>query len=610
MLSGILNRNFIVKFILTAAALGILGAILAVTLIFTGAINLAANTSDPKWFYNLVHGTFKRWVAVEAYGIEPPEDLEDEGRIALGAQHFAQNCVRCHGAPGIGQNPMVLAMKPTPQHLPSVIDQFTDAELYVILEKGVMMSAMPAWPAPDRPDEIWSTVAFIRQLGDMDAATYVDMVSPEASDAPEMEFGPLVEAEPMDFYLTRYPMEEHLYAAPTGGFADYALAGVPVAQCATCHGAEGDGAPTTGEAPNLTIQSPDYLSAALQSYAAGDRHSGYMQVVASQLSDSQIDALANYYGDTLETKATVMDEAPDAEVVAQGETLAMVGRPEDGISACLDCHGRDGTANADGVLVPRLAGQSQVYMARQLRQFRSGGRGHTSTWSPMTGVAHNLTDADIAGVSAYFAGLSPMEPAPQQDETPPATPAQVETAETQITQVCSECHQEDMAGAPSGETPNLTIQNVDYIERQLYDFRSNRRDNSRMHQTAIRLDDEQIDALAIYLDGMEPLVRQPEEPVSTDLTLGEQIVRRGLPTEDVRACLTCHARENTENLPQIPNLHGQNANYLAARLDHFKTAEDEEITDYSPMWDIAQKMTTEQLNAAAAWFASQEPVAK
>ncbi|MBJ3764458.1 c-type cytochrome [Maribius pontilimi] len=609
-MSGFFNTRFVVKLVAVAGALGIFGGIVALVLIFTGSINLAANTKDPKLLYKVVHGTFKQWVSSNADGIPVPDDLDDPGRIALGAQHYAQNCTRCHGGPGLGQNPMALAMKPTPQHLPAVIDQFTDAELFFILQKGVMMSAMPAWPAEGRDDEIWSTVAFIRQIDDMSVAEYMNLVTPEPTEVPEMDFGLLASAEEMDFYVTRYPMEEHLYAAPTGGFADYALSGVPVAQCATCHGTDGSGAPTGGEAPNLSIQSPAYIKAALQSYAAGDRHSGYMQVVAAQLSDAQIDALGNYYGRTLPTVATTMDTAPDAELVALGETLATQGRPVDGISACYDCHGKSGTDDPDGVLVPQIAAQSEIYLTRQLRQFRSGGRGQTAIWSPMTGVAHNLSDADIAGVSAYFAALQIDATPPTQPTDVPATAEQTAMATDLISGVCSECHEADILGAPSGETPNLTLQGPDYIERQLYDFRAGRRDNSRMQQTAIRLDEAQIQALSAYIGGMEIGLRQPPEPVSTDLALGEQLARRGMPDQDVPSCLTCHGEANTESLSQVPRLHGQNGAYLLTRLEYFQQGDADDITDYSPMPWIAQAMSDEQLRAAAAWFAAQEPLAK
>ncbi|WOI56542.1 c-type cytochrome [Palleronia sp. LCG004] len=609
-MSGFFNGKFIAKFVATLAGLGVVAGLAAFVAIYFGLIPLAADKKDPRLFYHVVHSTFKRWVAANAGGITPPDDLDDEGRIALGAQHFAQNCVRCHGAPDIGQNPMVLAMKPTPQHLPSVINQFTDSELFWILQNGVMMSAMPAWPAVDRPDEIWTMVSFIRRFDEMDGATYLSLVTPDTEEAPGIEFGPLVDAREMDYHTRRYPMDEHLYSAPTGGFADYALAGIPVAQCSTCHGADGSGAATGGEAANLTIQSADYIEAALHSYASADRHSAYMQVVASQLSEEQISGLAQYYTETLPEVATVMDEAPDPELVAHGEILATEGRPVDAISACYDCHAAAGETDEHGIVIPELAAQNETFLTRQLQLFRSGGRGQTSEWSPMVGVARNMTDEDIAGAAAYFASRGIEEDVPMQDVSVPPTPEQIALASGAVERVCKECHEADLAGAPSGETPNLTLQGPDYVERQLYEFRSKRRDNSRMHQAALRLEEPEINALSAFIGSLDPLVRDAPEPVSDDVNLGAQLARRGLEEADIPACLTCHGEDTTSALSQIPRLHGQNANYLVERLAYFKNAHAGDVTPYSPMPMIASRMTDDQLRAAAAWFADQQPLEK
>ena len=69
-----------------------------------------------------LHYAFERSVAAEASGIEPPDDLMAKGRVLLGAQHFANECVTCHGAPGLGQNPVAPSMRPRPQYLPAVVE--------------------------------------------------------------------------------------------------------------------------------------------------------------------------------------------------------------------------------------------------------------------------------------------------------------------------------------------------------------------------------------------------------------------------------------------------------------------------------------------------------
>ncbi len=63
--------------------------------------------------------------------------------------------------------------------------------------------------------------------------------------------------------------------------------------CETCHGL--DGIARLPGAPNLAGQSPDYLVQALQEFQSGARQNGIMSLVASKLSDADINDLAAYY---------------------------------------------------------------------------------------------------------------------------------------------------------------------------------------------------------------------------------------------------------------------------------------------------------------------------
>jgi len=68
-------------------------------------------------------------------------------------------------------------------------------------------------------------------------------------------------------------------------------------------------------------------------------------------------------------------------------------------AVCAVCHGVDGIGkNPD---VPNLAGESQQYIQKQLKAFRSGGRQHEQ----MSIIAKDLTDRDIANLADWFASL-------------------------------------------------------------------------------------------------------------------------------------------------------------------------------------------------------------
>ena len=68
-------------------------------------------------------------------------------------------------------------------------------------------------------------------------------------------------------------------------------------------------------------------------------------------------------------------------------------------AACAVCHGAQGVATLPNA--PNLAGQPQIYLAEQLRNYRSGKRTH----EVMSVIAKPLTDLEIDNLSAWYASL-------------------------------------------------------------------------------------------------------------------------------------------------------------------------------------------------------------
>jgi cytochrome c553 len=63
---------------------------------------------------------------------------------------------------------------------------------------------------------------------------------------------------------------------------------------------------------------------------------------------------------------------------------------------CQACHGMDGNSQVPDY--PKLAGQNQDYLAKALRDYKSGARKDPT----MQGFAGTLTDQDIGNLAAYF----------------------------------------------------------------------------------------------------------------------------------------------------------------------------------------------------------------
>jgi cytochrome c553 len=66
---------------------------------------------------------------------------------------------------------------------------------------------------------------------------------------------------------------------------------------------------------------------------------------------------------------------------------------------CAVCHGQDGVGTSP--IFPNLAGQKALYLAKALREYRSGRRADPV----MTVAARDLTDDDIELLAEYYEGL-------------------------------------------------------------------------------------------------------------------------------------------------------------------------------------------------------------
>jgi cytochrome c553 len=167
---------------------------------------------------------------------------------------------------------------------------------------------------------------------------------------------------------------------------------------------------------------------------------------------------------------------------------------------CLGCHGVDGYRNAyPNYSVPKLVGQHPEYLIAALQEYRGDQRSHLT----MHAQASELSDQDMADIAVYFAGtvLKP-EAAPA---TAPAAPAAVA--------VCAACH-----GATGVSVvpnyPNLAGQHVDYLRREIAEYKDGGRKNAIMAGMAATIKDSDVDALAEYFSKMRPSLSTLHRPLT------------------------------------------------------------------------------------------------
>jgi cytochrome c553 len=186
-----------------------------------------------------------------------------------------------------------------------------------------------------------------------------------------------------------------------------------------------------------------------------------------------------------------------ASAVALGQGSAEKGEAK--ATACIACHGPSGnSANPEW---PSLAGQHEQYIRKQLQAFKSGARKNPL----MTPMAMGLSDDDMADLGAYFAAQKPagLEADPgklavgqrvyRSGDSKNGLPA------------CSACHGPAGDGNPPAAYPALRGQYATYVAAQLRAYRAGTRqtDPTQMMRTvASTMSDEQIDAVASYVQGL------------------------------------------------------------------------------------------------------------
>ncbi|MDX1583571.1 MAG: c-type cytochrome [Thermoanaerobaculia bacterium] len=360
-------KRWIIEVAVIFAVMGGFGFLVAAS----GIIPIKASAGHwtiTKWFLSF---SMERSVSLHARGIEVPDDLDDPAKILRGAGHYETACSSCHGIPSLKKPRIASELTPEPPYLPDVISLWEPAELFYIVKHGVKMTGMPAWPARERDDEVWSVVAFLLRFPEMDEAGYHELVwgdSLESSAGASMTLltGP-----------DRVPEEI-------------------ARSCARCHGSDGMGR-GIGAFPTLAGQKPTYLFNSLRAYARGERNSGIMQPIAAGLSETTMRDLARYYSSIQPAQRAV---EIDKGSVNRGREIVLNGIRDEKIPSCTDCHS-PGAKDA----YPLLGGQYESYIVRQLELFAEKKRGGSGYAHLMHPIAPKLTGEQRKDVAAYFESL-------------------------------------------------------------------------------------------------------------------------------------------------------------------------------------------------------------
>jgi cytochrome c553 len=169
-------------------------------------------------------------------------------------------------------------------------------------------------------------------------------------------------------------------------------------------------------------------------------------------------------------------------------------------ATCMACHGMDGnSANPEW---PSLAGQHSSYIIKQLKHFKAGERQNVL----MAPMAMILADQDVEDLAAYFSSQKLLA-------TGETEPSKLKLGQkiyragiaSKGVPACSGCHGPSGAGIAGAAFPRVGGQHAVYAALQLRNYKSGARatdPSSMMRTITSRLTDEEIDAVASYLQGM------------------------------------------------------------------------------------------------------------
>ncbi len=329
--------------IATLVGLGAAGLLFA----WSGLFNIAASSGHwpiTDWF---LHWTMRNSVRTHA-AFTSPDDPADATGLVSAAGHFANACAVCHGAPGVKPAPVMQSATPPAPDLAVNAREWSDKQLFWILQHGVKYTGMPAWAVQDRPDEVRRMVAFVRSLPGMTPAQYRALVN-----------------------------EANL--------------GADLAACTGCHGTDGKGRGAP-DIPVLGGQDPAYLLAALKGYADGTRSSAVMQQVAMRMAPAAMADTARRFAAMPGLGAAPAGNADAARIVTQG--IARIQLP-----ACASCH-------APGKPYPVIAGQRADYIAQRLRHWQGDDTivDARKSAATMPVIARRIPKDMIDPVARYLAG--------------------------------------------------------------------------------------------------------------------------------------------------------------------------------------------------------------
>ena len=211
------TRLMLTSVALTLAAVLLAGALGGWLVLRSGWYHIGATNEHWQLVHTVLEQGMRDSVQYHARHITAPQ--QGPQARARGAALYRDNCLQCHGGPGVAQEDFAKAMQPVPGPLVDATQRWQPRELYWITRHGIKMSGMPAWEFHLADSDIWSVVWFMQTLPELSAPAFAALIQAQPGAQPQA--GPVTashgNAERGRLALTQYACHAcHKIAGVTG----------------------------------------------------------------------------------------------------------------------------------------------------------------------------------------------------------------------------------------------------------------------------------------------------------------------------------------------------------------------------------------------------------
>ena len=174
------------RFFIALIVVLLVGLIGGLSIVLSGAFNVAATDPDSAMTEWMLHTTMRRSVAMRSSGIVAPKSFT-EAQARDGFGEFSAMCAGCHGAPGRMRSAVGKGLRPRAPDLAQAARNWDSGSLFWIVKNGIKMTGMPAFGPTHDDQTIWNVVAFVSRLPDMTPEQYKQMETQTAGSGPQHE---------------------------------------------------------------------------------------------------------------------------------------------------------------------------------------------------------------------------------------------------------------------------------------------------------------------------------------------------------------------------------------------------------------------------------------